>query len=52
MATAVTTRQQQQHAAELNVIARKQRSLWKDAWSRLLRNKAAIAGMVVIEFVE
>ena len=51
MATAVTTRQQQQRAAELNVIARKQRSLWKDAWSRLLRNKAAIAGMVVIVFV-
>ena len=51
MATAVTTRQQQQRAAELNVIARKQRSLWKDALTRLLRNKAAIAGMIVILFV-
>jgi oligopeptide transport system permease protein len=50
VATAVTTRQQQQRAAELNVIARKQRSLWKDALTRLLRNKAAIAGMMVILF--
>jgi len=50
VATAVTTRQQQQRAAELNVIARKQRSLWKDALTRLLRNKAAIAGMIVILF--
>ena len=47
MATAVTTRQQQR-AAEANVITRKQRSLWKDALARLLRNKAAIAGMIVI----
>jgi oligopeptide transport system permease protein len=38
----------QQRAAELNVIARKQRSLWGDAWYRLTRNKAAMAGIAVI----
>jgi len=27
---------------------RKERSLWGDAWRRLLRNKAAVAGMIVI----
>ena len=47
MATAVTT-QGQRRADELNVIMRKQRSLWGDAWWRLLRNRAAIAGLVVI----
>jgi oligopeptide transport system permease protein len=46
MATAVTT--QQQRAAELNVIARKQRSLWRDAFYRLRRNRAALAGLMVI----
>lgn len=49
MATAVTTRQQQR-AAELSVIARKQRSLWRDAMYRLFRNRAAIVGMIVIAF--
>ena len=48
MATAVTT--QQRRAAELTVIARQQRSLWRDALHRLLRNRAAIVGMVVIAF--
>jgi oligopeptide transport system permease protein len=38
----------QQRAAELNVIARKQRSLWGDAWYRLTRNRAAMAGLAVI----
>jgi oligopeptide transport system permease protein len=47
MATAVTTRQQQR-AAELTLIARKQRSLWRDAMWRLFRNRAAIVGMIVI----
>jgi len=47
MATAVTT-QDQRRADELNVIMRKQRSLWRDAWWRLLRNRAAIVGLVVI----
>ncbi|HEY6958909.1 MAG TPA: ABC transporter permease [Candidatus Limnocylindria bacterium] len=46
MATTAATAQER--AAELNVLVRKQRSLWQDAWYRLLRNKAAIVGMVVI----
>lgn len=45
MATASAT---QQRAAELNVLARKQRSLWQDAAYRLFRNKAAVAGLIVI----
>jgi len=45
MATASAT---QERAAELNVLARKQRSLWGDALYRLMRNKAAVAGLVVI----
>jgi oligopeptide transport system permease protein len=45
MATASTT---QERSAELNVLARKQRSLWGDALYRLMRNKAAVAGLVVI----
>ena len=45
MATASTT---QDRAAELNVLARKQRSLWQDAAYRLFRNKAAVAGLIVI----
>src|SRR5207249_4137895 len=47
MAT-ITTTQTQQRSAELNVLARKQRSLWLDAWYRLRRNRAAMAGLVVI----
>jgi len=46
MATAVTAKEQR--AAELNVLARKQRSLWGDAVYRLLRNRAALIGLVVI----
>ena len=45
MATASAT---QERAAELNVLARKQRSLWGDALYRLFRNKAAVAGLIVI----
>jgi ABC-type dipeptide/oligopeptide/nickel transport system permease subunit len=45
MATASTT---QDRAAELNVLARKQRSLWGDALYRLMRNKAAVGGIIVI----
>lgn len=33
---------------ELNVLHRKQRSLWLDAWHRLSRNKMAMAGLVVV----
>ncbi len=38
----------QQRATDLNVLARKQRSLWRDALTRLLRNKAAVGGMVIV----
>ena len=52
MATVTTTPPRGQTASErssdLNVLVRKQRSLWQDAWYRLLRNKAAVAGMVVV----
>src|SRR2546428_7170326 len=40
----------QRRAADLNVIVRKQRSLWIDAFDRLRRNKAAMGGLVVIFF--
>ena len=45
MATASTT---QERSAELNVLTRKQRSLWGDAIYRLMRNKAAVGGLIVI----
>ena len=45
MATASTT---QERAAELNVLARKQSSLWGDALYRLMRNRAAVGGLIVI----
>ena len=51
MATITTTPRGQtaaDRAAELNQLVRKQRSLWQDAWYRLVRNKAAVAGMVVV----
>ena len=35
-------------AQDLNVLVRKQRSLWGDAWFRLRRNRAAMAGLIVI----
>ena len=38
----------QERAAELNVISRKQRSLWQDARYRFVRNRAAMFGLVVI----
>jgi oligopeptide transport system permease protein len=51
VATVTTTPRGQsaaERAADLNVLVRKQRSLWQDAWYRLVRNKAAVAGMVVV----
>ena len=45
MATLTTA---QQRAAQLNVITRKQRSLWLDAIDRLRRNKAAMVGLFII----
>ncbi|HEV2250311.1 MAG TPA: ABC transporter permease [Candidatus Limnocylindria bacterium] len=47
MAT-VTTSAAQQRAIETNVLARKQRSLWADAWWRLRRNRAAMVGLAII----
>jgi oligopeptide transport system permease protein len=47
VATAATT---QQRAAEVNVSVRKQRSLWRDAMYRLVRNRAALVGLIVIAF--
>lgn len=50
MATVTTTPAQStaERASELNVLVRKQRSLWQDAWYRLVRNRAAVVGMVVV----
>jgi oligopeptide transport system permease protein len=38
----------QGRSAELNVLARKQRSLWGDALERVIRNRLAVVGLVVI----
>ncbi len=46
MATATT--HAQERAAELNVLVRRQRSLWRDAGYRLMRNRAAVLGLAVI----
>jgi len=46
--TATPGRTSAERAAELNVLVRKQRSLWQDAWTRLLRNRAAVVGMVIV----
>jgi len=51
MATVTTSPRGQtaaERASDLNVLVRKQRSLWQDAWYRLLRNKAAVVGMVIV----
>jgi oligopeptide transport system permease protein len=40
----------QRRAAELNVIVRKQRSLWLDAFERLRRNRAAMVSLFIIAF--
>lgn len=45
---ATITARNQPTTVELNVLARKQRSLWVDAWHRLTRNKMAMAGLVVV----
>ena len=47
MAT-ITTSAAQQRSIEANLLARKQRSLWQDAWWRLRRNKAAMLGIGII----
>ncbi len=48
MTTTTAMPTSQRRAAELNVITRKQRSLWGDALHRLRRNKAAMFGVVMI----
>jgi oligopeptide transport system permease protein len=48
MATVSAPVTAQQRAAELNVLERKQRSLWLDAWLRMRRNKAAMGGLLVV----
>src|SRR2546429_62256 len=45
MATAVTTKPR---SFDSGVVLRAQRSLWRDAFYRLLRNRAAVAGLIVI----
>jgi oligopeptide transport system permease protein len=47
MAT-ITTSAAQQRSIDANLLARKQRSLWQDAWWRLRRNKAAMLGIGII----
>lgn len=47
MAT-ITASRPQDRSQELNALVRKQRSLWQDAWYRLRRNKAAMAGLLVL----
>ena len=47
MAT-VTTSAAQQRSIEANLLTRKQRSLWQDAWWRLRRNRAAMLGIGII----
>jgi oligopeptide transport system permease protein len=44
----VTTSAAQRRAIDQNVLARKQRSLWQDAFWRLRRNKAAMIGIGII----
>src|SRR3989304_4945728 len=43
-----TTGQTQARIADLTNMSVKPRSLWMDAWSRLIKNKASVVGMVVI----
>jgi oligopeptide transport system permease protein len=47
MAT-ITTSANQQRSIEANLLTRKQRSLWQDAWWRLRRNRAAMLGIGII----
>src|ERR1041385_7395023 len=47
MAT-ITTSAAQQRSIQANLLTRKQRSLWQDAWWRLRRNKAAMLGLGII----
>lgn len=48
MATITRPISTQDRAAQLNVLARTQRSLWQDAMYRLVRNRAAMVGLAII----
>lgn len=48
MATATTPLAAGDRVIELNVLVRKQRSLWQDALTRLLRNRAAMVAIGVV----
>ena len=48
MGTATRPATTPDRAIEMNVLVRAQRSLWRDALHRLLRNRAAMAGLVII----
>jgi ABC-type dipeptide/oligopeptide/nickel transport system permease subunit len=43
-----TTSATQTRIADLTTLTVKPRSLWADAWYRLIRNRASLAGMIVI----
>jgi oligopeptide transport system permease protein len=43
-----TVSQSAARSAEISILSRPSRSLGADAWSRLIRNKAAVIGMVII----
>lgn len=43
-----STGKTQAHIADLTMMTVKPRSLWMDAWARLMKNKASVAGMVII----
>ncbi|MRR31276.1 ABC transporter permease, partial [bacterium] len=47
-ATHPTTGQTQAHIDDLTNMSVKPRSLWQDAWARLIKNRASVVGMVVI----
>jgi ABC-type dipeptide/oligopeptide/nickel transport system permease subunit len=48
VATVSSSAAQLEQLTRQHGMARKPRSLWADAWARLLRNRAAVAGMIVI----
>ena len=46
--SARSTSSTQAHIADLTMMTVKPRSLWVDAWYRLIRNRASVVGMVII----
>jgi oligopeptide transport system permease protein len=46
--SSANTGETQARIADLTMMTVKPRSLWIDAWSRLVKNKASVAGMVII----